>query len=337
MKEQRIPKVSVIIPSYNHENFIEEAINSVLGQTFQDFELIIADDASKDDSVKKINKFKDERIQFYEFKENKGAVYTTNFCINKASGEYIALLNSDDIWMKNKLELQVQILDNNKKIGAVFGEALFVNENKEILTKANFQWADVFKKKNRNGGEWLKYFFFNINCLCHPSILIRKEIYDKTTLYNPCFRQLPDFYMWVNILKFTEIYIIAQKLVEFRIFQSGANASASTKINSIRSRNEIYLIMKDFFNNISIERFKEGFADYLINKNISSEEEMLCEQAFIYFKMKSEISHIYKLIGIEKLYSLLRNEKTRDILKRNYKFCEKDFFNITGGSEIMNN
>lgn len=334
MGKDRTPKVSVIIPSYNHGKFIETAINSVLAQSFQDFEIVISDDASSDDSVEKISKFMDPKIRFHKFKENVGAVYNTNFCINESRGEYIALLNSDDMWESKKLELQVKILDENKDIGVVFTDALFLNEEGSPLNINTFQWADVFNQENRTSGEWLRRFFFQLNCLCHPSMLIRKNIYDKTNLYNPCFRQLPDFAMWIDILKFTSIYIINEKLVRFRIFTKSENTSTDTEINKIRNMNEIFLIMNDFFNNMSIDCFKEGFREFLIDKDISTEEEMLCEQAFIFLKTNNDISHIYKLISIEKLYKLLRNEKTRIILNNKYNFKENDFFEITGNLEI---
>jgi glycosyltransferase involved in cell wall biosynthesis len=334
MNIEKRPKVSVIIPSYNHGKFIEAAITSVLNQSFQDFEIVISDDASKDDSIEKIKRFTDPRIKLFEFKENVGAVYNTNSCIEKARGEYIALLNSDDLWLNQKLEKQVKFLEENKNIGAVFTEALFVNEREEVLTKETYQWADVFKQGNKTSGEWLNYFFFKLNCLCHPSVMIRKEVYDKTRLYNPCFRQLPDFAMWVDLVKFTSIHILEDKLVQFKILTSSENASADTQVNRVRNINEIYLIMKDFFHGVSREDFVEGFRELLINKEISTDEEMLCEQAFIYLKNPNEISFIYRLIGIEKIYDLLRNEKTKELLYKNYDFNENEFFNLTGNLEI---
>lgn len=328
------PKVSVIVPSYNHSKFIEAAINSIITQTYQDFEIIISDDASKDDSVEKINKIVDPRIKLFPHKENMGAVYNTNFCIEKATGEYIALLNSDDLWEKDKLEKQVNFLEKNRNIGAVFTNALFVDEEDKPLSIQEYQWADVFVEENKKKGEWLERFFFKLNCLCHPSILIRKEVYEKTALYNPCFRQLPDFAMWVDILKYTEIHIMDEKLVKFKILKSSENASADTQVNRVRNINEIYLIMKDFFKGIDIKTFKEGFSTSLINPDFVTEEEMLCEQAFLYLKIENEIGYIYKFIGIQKFYELLRDDKTRQVLVDTYKFNENDFFKMTGSLEI---
>lgn len=140
----------------------------------------------------------------------------------------------------------MSFLKGNSRIDAVFSNAMFINEEKKELNKIDYFWADVFDKENRSSAEWLRYFFFYSNCLCHPSILIKREIYERTTLYDPSLRQLPDFKMWVYLLKFINIYIMPEKLVIFRVLANGENASADTTSNRIRTRNEIYLIMKDF-------------------------------------------------------------------------------------------
>ncbi len=325
------PKVSIIIPSYNHEQYIGECITSVLNQTFNDFELIIIDDCSKDNSVKEIEKFKDQRIKFYKNDVNMGAVLTTNFGISLCQGEYIAILNSDDSWVNEKLELQVKVLDTMKEVGAVFSDVKFINENNIELNSSTYQWADVFKQENRSHSLWLRRFFFEFNCLCHPSILIRSKIYKETNLYNPALRQLPDFFMWVQILKFTEIYILPDKLVLFKILSNNQNASADTIVNKNRTRNEIYLVMKDFFDGMDSKTFLEGFGDLIKKKNKElTVDEIKCEQAFMFLNMNSEVDYIYRLIAMEQFYKLLANHDTRDVLKNEYNFSDKDYFQMTG-------
>jgi len=329
------PKVSVIIPSYNHEKFIGEAIESVLNQTYQDFELIIIDDCSHDNSINVIEKFKSEKIRFFRNEKNMGATYTTNKCISKAQGEYIALLNSDDIWELNKLEKQVPILDNNKEIGAVFSDASFVNERGELLNSFDYLWSNIFKQQNRSQARWLRRFFFELNCLCHPSVLIRKCIYDRTNLYAYGLRQLVDFEMWVNILKFTQIIVLEDKLVRFRVLSNNINTSAYTAINKIRNKNEIFLIMDNFFEDMPANLFIEGFADLFRKEGPHNTEELACEKAFMYFNVKNEISYLYTIIGIRKIYQLLKNECTRKILNESFGFSEKDFYKITGEFELL--
>ena len=98
------PKISVVMPVYNHEGCVAEAIQSVLDQSYGDFEFIITDDGSTDGTVREIEKFADPRISFFRFAENKGASVAINHCLEKAGGVYIAIMNADDVFLPNKLE-----------------------------------------------------------------------------------------------------------------------------------------------------------------------------------------------------------------------------------------
>ena len=109
------PKVSVLISVYNHEKYVGQAIESVLRQTYQNWELIIMDDCSLDRSPDVVRQYKDRRIQFYRSEENKGPILIFNELLKKATGEYIASLDSDDIWYDNKLEEQVTIWSSMRK------------------------------------------------------------------------------------------------------------------------------------------------------------------------------------------------------------------------------
>lgn len=327
--------VSVIIPSYNHAEFIGQAIKSVLNQSYKNFELIISDDNSNDESRNIIESFRDPRIIKIYRKENIGAVENLNNAIKIARGKYIAILNSDDYWKEEKLEKQVDVLDKNQSYGAVFSNCEFIDDKGKLLTRKNYIYYDIFKQDNLSRGEWLCKFFFEQNCLCHPSVLIRKDVYDKVGGYDPTLRQLPDFKMWINVVKNTNIYILEDKLVYFRILNNKTNSSASTEKNKIRCRNEHILIMRDFFDDMDLELFIEGFGDKLINKHITSREEIICEAAFLYLNMENKFNFLYSPIAIEKFSKLLKNETTRDILMKEYNFTFDDFFQLTGKTNFL--
>lgn len=129
------PKVSIIIPSYNHSKFIGKAIESVLYQTYENFELLIIDDASPDNSVDVIKKYEDPRIKFYGFETNQGAVDTLNHGIINSSSEYIALLNSDDYWEIDKLEKQVHFLEESDSVDCVFQTPILLMKQEEYYQK----------------------------------------------------------------------------------------------------------------------------------------------------------------------------------------------------------
>ena len=120
----KIPKVSVIIPLYNHEKYVREAVYSVLEQTFSDFELIIINDGSKDRSEEVIKSIQDKRIKYF-YQENRGAHNTINRGIKLAKGEYITILNSDDVYHTNRFEEFLKILEDDNNISAVFSHIEF--------------------------------------------------------------------------------------------------------------------------------------------------------------------------------------------------------------------
>ena len=252
--------ISVIIPSYNHEKFIGKAIESVLNQTYENFELIIMDDNSTDNSKKVINSYNDPRIVKYFSTENKGAVETLNHLIDLANGEYIALLNSDDYWDLTKLEKQYRNLEENKKVAVCFTWADFVDEKGKTIYDKEEMLLDLFRKKNRSNIAWFRYFFENGNCLCHPSMMIRKEIYNEIGKYNNAFRQLPDFDMWIRIIKEYDIHILEENLTHFRILKEKAkNASFMSEKNKNVMCYEIFIIKGNFFKDCSNEFIYNAF------------------------------------------------------------------------------
>jgi glycosyltransferase involved in cell wall biosynthesis len=314
------PLVSVVIASYNHAAYINDTINSVLTQTYQNFEIVITDDGSTDNSLNVIKNFTDPRIKIFEFKKNQGACTAINHSIINSSGYYIAVMNSDDVWDSKKLEIQVSYLQNNKNIDAVFSNAEFLDENlNAIPLNERPYFFEVFNQKNKPMSKWLESFFFEGNCLCHPSILIKKSCYDKLGLYNNRYRQLPDFDMWIRFCKYFELYILPEKLVKFRLLNDNKNASSPTPINRIRGRNEHHLIMKSFFKNVDIELFKEAFADHLKFKDVQSDIEMKIEQAFLFTKT------YHSIIGLEMLYCFLEKKSYKSMLLDKYHFDDKGF------------
>jgi glycosyltransferase involved in cell wall biosynthesis/septal ring factor EnvC (AmiA/AmiB activator) len=241
-----MPRVSVIMASYNHENYVAEAIQSILDQTYEDWELIVTDDGSSDGTVDVIKTFKDSRIKLFCWLKNQGACAAANHCLKEAQGELIAILNSDDAFLPNKLEKQVTFLDKNPDVGAIFSYAQIIDEEgNEIASDSPF-YPGIFIQPNRNRFEWLKYFLLNDNCLCHPSALIRKACYDEIGWYDERYAQLPDLDLWIRLCIKHEIHITPENLVKFRINQN--QASANIPENSSRHFLELIQILKNYLN-----------------------------------------------------------------------------------------
>lgn len=329
------PKVSVVVPSYNHEKFICETLESVLRQTYTDYEILINDDASRDHSVERIESFiashPELPIRLMKHSQNRGGVITLNELIENSSGEYIALINSDDTWRPDKLACQVEHLDIHPETGAVFTQAVIVNDDGNLIRGNDIFFADIFIQKNRSRGMWLRRIFFDMNCLCHPSILIRRSVYDQIGLYDARFRQLPDMQMWVRLIKHTAIFIIEDPLVHLRFHSS--NTSVINVANTVRNLNELSLILVDFFKDIPEKVLIEGFGDLFKQADAYTPEELACEQAFLFFSPLLDIKSLKSLYyheGVVKLYQLLGDPATRKVLAEGYHFDYDSFFSISG-------
>lgn len=324
-KKRLAPKVSVVLTSYNHEKYLREAIDSVLNQTFTDFEFIIWDDCSTDKSWEIIKSYSDSRIKAYRNKRNQRGLI--NLAIKQGlRGEYIAIHHSDDVWEPTKLEKQVKILNKNPKIGAVFTQVNLINENGALFDDKSHPYFNVFKQKNKSRHQWLRSFFLKSNTLCHPSVLIRKKCYLDCGLYSRGLAQLPDFEMWVRLLLKYEIYIIQEKLIQFRILNNNKNTSAPSVINSTRILNEYAFILKNFLKIKSLEDFYLIFPEAKKNKEIAKYKNIAHAIALMCIKYKPTNAHAK--FGIDLLLDLINSNKV--------DFDHKKIFSINSQYDLYN-
>lgn len=212
------PEVSVILPAYNCGRFLKEAVESVLHQTFSNFELIILNDGSTDDTETIIHLIKDKRIVYVKNDENKGLVYTLNRGIDLARGGYIARMDGDDICLPERFENQKTYLDQNKNTAAVASTIVFINENG---TKTGEWKIDQHTISNDQIRKIMPYE----NCIAHPSVMIRSEIL-KVFQYKPCQKNIEDYDLWLRMLN-RGLYIskIDKPLLLYRIHQTSVTGS----------------------------------------------------------------------------------------------------------------
>lgn len=312
------PVVSVVMATYNHAPYVAEAIASVLEQRNVDFEFLIADDGSNDSTPRVVESIKDPRIRFTPHLANRGACIVTNELIEQASGEFIALINSDDCWLDPyKLALQVDILQQNLELGASFCRARFISPQGAVLDKRKVPFGSVFDPGNRSQGAWLRYFFEFGNCICHPTMLIRRRCYQELGGYNNNFRQLPDFDMWIRLVKHYPIHVMERELVDFRILPM-ESASSNTAMNSIRIMNEHFLIAESFFESFSAQQLRQGFSDLLKHPDLPSEVHMSIEKALLLLVPNKVLGRAYSLMGLLKLNHLLACTTHQRVLTNDY-------------------
>ena len=327
-----MPKVSVLLTSYNHGDYIGESIESILNQTFKDFELVILDDASTDNSVEVIKKYKDKRIKTIFRKKNLCRAICKEI-IEPLEGEYIAIAHCDDKWEKDKLEKQVKYLDKHKNTAACFTWVGLINENGEILSDQQKSYT-VFNVKNKTRYEWLNHFFNVGNCLCHPSVLLRKSVQINDDLYTNGLGALPDFYRWVKLLLKYDIHILEEELTYFRVRSNGENSSGINPANLIRNSFDVYKVL-DLYKSIEDKNmFLKIFPEakkYMVKKEIIIEYALaqMCLNANVVWNKS------YKFYGLNLLYELLQNEKTEKKLKELYDYNHQSFIKEVANNDIF--
>ncbi len=330
------PKVSIILTSYNHAAYVATAIESVLNQTFTDFELLIVDDGSADNSRDIIKTFDDPRIKTFLYEENRGTVLAISDAVQSARGEYIAVHHSDDLWACDKLEKQITFLDANENFAACFTWVEFVDERGDSLTlDAKDPYKNIFDQPNRSRAEWLNYFFHNANCLCHPSAVLRRGVVQKYHLHEVHgFWQLPDYLMWIRLCSHAEIYILPERLTKFRLRRSRQeNTSATTYDKLIRAELEFYFIAREFvYNFTDNEFFMEVFPEaekFFIDGQIN--------RRFAYAKICLDKDRAaFQLAGLELLKDLLNSPANAAEIKTLYGYDEKSFLRDGGSFDIFN-
>jgi glycosyltransferase involved in cell wall biosynthesis len=310
--------VSVVMSAYNHADYIGEAIESVLNQSHESLEFLITDDGSTDGTLEKIKIYKDPRIKYISAEENRGACAAINELIKKTQGSFVCIINSDDAWRdRDKLKKQLDIFEERKELGACFGLANFIDQNGNNIHGKAVPDGTTFDYGNKTRGKWLRQFFLRGNNLCHPTVMIKKECYRDLGLYNNIYRQLPDYDMWIRLVKKYEIYVSEEHFTDFRILP-GRNASSPTTENVIRDLNEHYLIRKTLFENTEVDMLVDGFGANLIKQDLTNKLQREIEIALLYFIEDGNFSKINALIGLEKISKIMSSAVHAEVANKEY-------------------
>lgn len=196
-------KISVIIPTYNSAKYIKDTIESVLNQTYKDLEIIVVDDGSTDNTKDIVSKYQVK----YIYQENKGPAAARNRGIKEAQGEYIAFLDSDDVWMVEKLEKQMAIFENSTYAMIYCDMSHKVNE--KIVHKS------YLKEKGYRGpgsGD-IHERLLKENFIFTPTVLVKKEVLKKTGYFDESYKICEDYKMWLTIAKKYQIAFLDEVLV----------------------------------------------------------------------------------------------------------------------------
>lgn len=191
---------------YNGEKYLKEAIDSILNQTFVDFEFLIVNDCSVDDSRKILESYNDDRIKIIDNQKNIGLTKSLNKAINFANGKYIVRMDADDISLPHRLETQVKFMEEYSNIGISGSARIVKRESKKFVYNNKFS-----KPKD------IKAHLLFGNCLAHPTIIMRKELLDKYMLrYNEEYKYAQDYELWCRAILCFDMANLSEPLLIYR-------------------------------------------------------------------------------------------------------------------------
>lgn len=223
--KNKIPKISVVMSVYNGEKYLREAIDSILNQTFADFEFIIIDDGSTDESSDIIKSYNDPRIILIRQK-NKGLAAALNVGIKAARGKYIARMDADDISAQSRLEKQILFMESNPVCVALGTNAVVINEDGEELYKTDLPLDN----------ETIKSLVVTGCPFYHGSVMLKRDTLFAVDGYNEEVRMAQDDFLWIKIQNHGYFYLVKEALYYYRITSnniSKLNKTASRKLREI--------------------------------------------------------------------------------------------------------
>lgn len=216
------PLISVVMPAYNAQKYISSAIESILNQTFKDFELIIVNDCSIDNTLKIIKSFrrKDQRIKIINNGMRLNIAATLNKGISQAKSNIIARMDADDISLPERLELQYKLINSSKNISVIGANIIIIDANgNEIAIRAY-----------PNSSEKLKKCLFRYSSFAHPVVCFRKDIFDSVGGYDPKYSPTEDLDLWFRMGSKHKFGSVNKPLLKYRLYK---NSSSNQSLRSL--------------------------------------------------------------------------------------------------------
>lgn len=265
------PKVSVLMSVYNNAPYLEKAVQSILNQTFSDFELIIVDDGSTDESATIIQNQSDSRIRFLQNEDNNGLAKSLNRGLDIAKGDYIARMDGDDISLPHRLETQVKFLDQHPEIGVLGSRMQVISADDERLFNYDVPLEHSLIV-------WNLFFGWTF---AHPTVMMRAHLLKEVDGYNTSIAAAQDVELWSRLVGRTQFANLPEKLVQYRTHE------LATSIQKIEQQRQV---------------LRETTRKLLVRLDLETDDTMID----LYIKMRNT-KNIFATREIELLESQMKN------------------------------
>jgi len=317
------PRISICSSTYNHEKYVVEAIDSVLLQTCQDFELIITDDGSTDGNVMKIRQYKDPRITLFCHETNRGNMVASEKCYQHSRGDYLVWLTTDDVWEPTMLEVLAHHLDQHPELLGVFAQPSFIDDDGLPIP---YQPDHSFCALTRF--EHLNNLFRVVNPFCCPTAMIRRSTFDQIGYFPRHLRQIHDMAHWVTMLFDGDLKILPDQVLKFRIRAGNANAGSDTPENRRRINLEVLNNLQQYANRITnMELLSAIFPQVRQHKWPLEDKLVRFHLAHIALSLNSSV---HRLFGLNILFELMANKESAEYLRQQCNFDYPDLYRLQG-------
>lgn len=232
------PSVSICIPVYNAEKTISSTIQSVLNQTFQDWQLIIVDNCSTDNTFDVIKSFTDKRILLFQNETNCGMVNNWNKCLEKADTDYIQLLCADDLLEKQCIDIKYKFLSEHENLAAVSSGTLMVNAENQILFKRRHFSKDCIIP----GSKIIKKSFRTGNIFGEPSnVMFKRTAMQKAGIFLNTVPYSPDYEYWLRLARYGDFAFLKDYLVRYRVSSGNETSNLFKKKDILKKDEETFI------------------------------------------------------------------------------------------------
>jgi len=227
-----MPLVSIITPTYNREEYLVFAIESVLSQSFKDFEMLIIDDGSTDNTKDLVKRYRyDQRIHYF-YQQNKGQSVARNTGLKQARGEYICFLDSDDLFKPDKLTRQIAFLKSNPEISITHSDEELIDEKGHVFS--------MYNMKRHSGILYEKLLIDNFVSI--GTVMVRRECFDELGMFDESIKVADDYELWLRFATKYKFHYEAEYLAQYRMMKDQLSTDKTARFNSNKKIIEAFFL-----------------------------------------------------------------------------------------------
>jgi glycosyltransferase involved in cell wall biosynthesis len=290
-----MPKVSIILPNYNYARYLDERIQSLLHQTYTDFELIIVDDASTDNSLEVIRKYThDSRVKTLFFEQNSGLPYKRwNNGADLAQGKYILFAGADDHCEPTLVEKLVEKLEQNPEVGLAYSQSMRINSEGRVRGSLKTRTDELDRQRwthdyVNNGKDECRYLVVKNTIPNASAVLLRRSVFEEAGQFDASLRLSADWMLWAKILMISDIAFVAEPLNYFRLHSTTVTSNTRKQGKHVE---EDYRVISFIINHVALpqksidkayNRLVNRWVNSILNSALSQPKEVISKARFFY-------------------------------------------------------